>query len=86
MQSYIQIEQTGDTGKTLVWEVRTKASVKGEGGRFLGEIRWFGRWRGYAFYPYMDTLYEQRCMREIADFVEAQTRAKRKEWAKRRAE
>jgi hypothetical protein len=43
----------------------------------LGEVRWFGRWRCYAFYPEPDTLYERQCLRDIADFCEARTREHR---------
>jgi hypothetical protein len=58
--------------KTSIWDVRTR-----EGEASLGEIRWFGRWRCFAFYPRADTLYEKQCLRDIADFCEAQTKAHR---------
>jgi len=62
--------------KTKVWEVLTKDdSEKGVGGEdLLGEVRWFGRWRGYAFFPSSNTVYEHKCLREIADFIQGQTR------------
>ena len=43
----------------------------------LGSIEWFARWRGYGFYPKPDTVYEQDCLRDIALFVEAQTKLHR---------
>lgn len=54
------------------WAVLAK-----EGGDALGEVKWFGRWRGYAFYPLLDTVYEQDCLRDIAGFIEEQTKAHR---------
>jgi len=69
--TYIRMVQIRDTGKTLVWSVEAK-----EGGAKLGEVRWFGRWRGYAFFP-LDAIFEHKCLRDIADFVEMQTKAHR---------
>jgi len=73
--TYIRMVQTGDTGKTRIWEVRTKPQSpkdrQGEGGEYLGDVKWFGRWRGYAFFPAMDTIFEQKCLREIANFLVA---------------
>ena len=51
---------------------------------YLGEVKWFGRWRGYAFFPELYTIYEQKCMREIADFIEAQTKEHRRKVRSRR--
>lgn len=59
------------SGKTDVY------AVVNVGGTNLGEVRWRGQWRGYAFYPDPDTLYEQHCMRTIADWLEDLTRAHR---------
>lgn len=41
----------------------------------LGEIKFVGGWRRFAFFPYGNTLYEQDCLRDIADFCEARTKA-----------
>lgn len=40
----------------------------------LGQIKWWSPWRRYCFFPNPDTVFEQVCMREIADFVENKTR------------
>jgi hypothetical protein len=51
--------------KTQVWDVKTKdESIP------LGQIKWFGRWRKYAFFPFEDTVYENICLRDIAEFIE----------------
>jgi len=79
-ESYIRMVEAERTGrKTKVWEVRTN---DGED-TLLGEVRWFGRWRGYAFFPESLTIYEQRCLRAIADFVETKSQSHRKGWSKK---
>ncbi len=71
---WITFEEFGrsTTGKTVVWEVVEKASQG-----VLGEVKWFGRWRCYGFFPKLETVFEQQCLRDIADFCEQQTRAQR---------
>jgi hypothetical protein len=66
--THIRLVQVRDTGKTLVWDVTAK-----DGGLRLGEVKWFGRWRRYAFFP-SDCVFEHQCLRELADFLEARTR------------
>ena len=80
--THIHMVQVHDTGKTLIWTVLTK-----EDDLLLGWVKWFGRWRGYAFFPTPDTptAYEQVCLREIADFVETKTREHRAKKKKERA-
>ena len=60
-----------DSGKTLVWE------VVNAGGTALGQIKWNSMWRRYAFYPLAFTLYEQDCLRSIADFCESASKTHR---------
>lgn len=48
----------------------------------IGQVRWFGSWRKYCFFPYEETVYEEVCLREIAEFCEKVTKehkAKKKE-------
>ena len=35
----------------------------------LGHVAWFGAWRKYCYYPNGATVYEETCLREIAEFV-----------------
>ena len=66
---WVKIEEVGksDSGKTLIWDVTN--------GKFwLGEIRWFSKWRKYAFYPYQNTVFEEDCMRDISNWCEQATR------------
>ena len=59
--------------KTALWRV---VSLNGD---HLGEVKWFGRWRQYAFYPTQSTMtiHNPVCLRQIADFCEEQTIAHR---------
>lgn len=35
----------------------------------IGQIRWFGRWRKYSFFPYNDTVWESKCLTDIVQFM-----------------
>ena len=57
--------------KTKIWRVRNK-----ENDSILGEIKWYGAWRKYAFFANVvadNIIFEQVCLRNIADFVEKAT-------------
>lgn len=66
MSKWIDFVQMGRTDKTLIWDVVTKDGV------VLGQIKWFGRWRKYSFYPKPETIYEQTCLRDIAAFIDSE--------------
>ena len=67
---FIQFLHVGKTasGKTDIFLVQNP-----ENGSFLGEVRWHGAWRKYCFFPTVGTLFEQVCLRDISDFIEAET-------------
>lgn len=52
---------------------KTKAWIVSSGGH-LGRVSWWSQWRRYCFHPFLDTLYDPKCLREIADFVEQKTK------------
>lgn len=54
--------------RTDQWEVITTSSCE-----TVGLVKWFGRWRAYAFFPNPETVYERQCLRDIADFCEKET-------------
>jgi hypothetical protein len=35
----------------------------------IGNIRWLNAWRHYVFYPEVYTVFSDRCLYRIADFV-----------------
>lgn len=71
MSKYLRFRDNGysPSRKTRVWEVEN-AQDRGQ----LGTIKWHGAWRKYTFRPYMSTLFDAVCMREIADFCDQATR------------
>ena len=80
-ETFITFSEEAPNKKTKRWGVFAKE------GRFrLGQIAWFGRWRCYSFLPLADTVFEQRCLRDIADFCESQTKLQREAAAIRRTE
>ena len=66
------------TGKTHVWPVKSREKFD------IGEIRWYGLWRCYAFFPLPDTMYEKDCLRTIATFCERRSTEARRRWQLRR--
>jgi hypothetical protein len=62
---YISISWAGTSasGKTSIH------SVEANSGGHLGEIKWFGRWRQYVFYPAFGTVYSAGCLEDIRDFI-----------------
>lgn len=69
---YIRFELVGRKPKTNIWNVVSK-----DGDIILGTIEWFGRWRGYAFFPEPEMVFERTCLRDIADFIEAKNKEQR---------
>lgn len=67
------------SGKTKFWLVRC-------GQQYLGDVSWHGLWRKYCFYPHPVTFFDAACLRQIAMFVEGETRRHLASGAERRAE
>ena len=58
--------------KTDIWFIETK-----DGNTTLGLVKWYSHWRKYCFIPAEDTIFEQDCLRDIASFIEDQTKLHR---------
>jgi hypothetical protein len=56
--------------KTNVWYVQTKATPI----THIGAVGWHCPWRKYVFKTCPNAVFEEVCLREIADFLERQTR------------
>ena len=63
---------TSPSGMTRRWTVIPTAQPD----LALGLVSWYAPWRCYAFSPApgLATVYERRCLRDIADFCEERTR------------
>lgn len=46
-------------------------------GDALGEIRWFGRWRQYAFFPEKGTAWNPACLDDVNERIRALMAARR---------
>ncbi len=57
--------------KTKVWTVhpRDGGTISG----MLGRVSWYPPWRKYCYLAEPRTVYEQVCLREIAEFCEKRT-------------
>lgn len=51
--------------KTQVWIILTTDERYS-----LGYVKWYSNWRGYAFFPAAATIFEQKCLRQIIEFIE----------------
>jgi hypothetical protein len=61
----VACQQINTANQTSQFNVFTKDRTS-----FLGTVKWFGRWRCYSFFPSADTVFEQQCLNDIADFLE----------------
>ena len=68
MAKWIEFVEVAAPGVTKRWEVRTKPGV------LIGRISWFTGWRCYCLQPGYPTEWEQDCLRDVAAFLETQTR------------
>lgn len=70
---YLRFEQVANPDrKTGIWNV-----VSQSGDFTLGQIKWYGAWRQYVFFPATDTLYNTDCLVAIADRIETCNRWQR---------
>ena len=68
------------SGKTKIWKVQNRENLT-----ILGTISWFGRWRKYVFEPKPDMVFEETCLRDIAQFIQQETTLQRKVAARLKA-
>ena len=61
---YLEFLYMDKTKKTEIYGVGSKNH-----GILLGEIKWFGRWRQYCFFPYKNTVFNIGCLNDINAFI-----------------
>lgn len=61
---------TSPSGKTKCWVLYPA----GDRQMPLGAINWYAPWRKYTFSPVPSTVFEQDCLRDIASFIEVETK------------
>jgi hypothetical protein len=64
MAGFITFTETGDTGKTKVFDV-TNGSA-----HILGKVKWFAPWRRYCFFPNADCVFDMNCLNVIIDHID----------------
>lgn len=65
MSRWLRFVKAGDSGKTMIFDVESKTQ-----NTLLGQIKWFGRWRQYAFFPCQGTCFNQECLADIIDWMQ----------------
>lgn len=64
---WIDFQEVPAPGRaTHIWSVQSRRD-----GFELGQIRRFGRWRCYAFFPAPHTVFNTVCLRGIEQFIRA---------------
>lgn len=36
----------------------------------IGEVKWYGAWRKYCFFPHKDTVHDSKCLGFIQEFLD----------------
>ena len=71
---YLSFEEDDHyVGKTKRIMVISKKNLN-----ILGEIKWYGDWRQYTFYPKVYTLWNRQCMRDIISYIDGLMDERRK--------
>ena len=69
---YIHFVKLEQKAKTSVW-----ACCNNRSGSELGQIKWYGPWRQYCFFPEMEMVFSASCLEDINDFIEQLKRTRR---------
>ncbi len=69
---YIEFIKEGDTGKTEIWNIISKSSKS-----ILGQIKWYGAWRQYCFFPSRSTLFNITCLDDVSLAIRALMNARK---------
>ena len=68
MESFITIHKLPkEAGRiTETYNVRSR-----KGGLLLGQIKWYGPWRAFTFYPEGNTVFDFKCLGELQTILAA---------------
>lgn len=61
---YIHFVKLRDCKKTSVWSCRNNKSEDE-----LGQIKWYGVWRQYCYFPTIQAVYNAGCLNDIREFI-----------------
>jgi hypothetical protein len=51
-------------------KTKTFDVVNKDNGSYIGQIKWYGGFRQYSFFPQPDCIFEKTCLRDISEFME----------------
>lgn len=72
MSEFLKFEEVdGGKRKTKIFAVLSK-----DGKNLLGEVKWFARWRRYAFFPACETILDAGCLQEVIAFIDGHMQAR----------
>lgn len=74
-EEYIYFERVGGEMPDVLtekWEVMNRSH-----GVAIGEIKWYGPWRQYAFFPYDGSTWNVDCLAYISEKIETLHRIRR---------
>lgn len=55
--------------KTGIWFVYGSGDAEGVAGASIGEVKWYGPWHQYTFWPMPTTVFHAGCLEDIAVFL-----------------
>ena len=58
------VKETLENRKTPIYHIETL------GGLYLGEIKWYGAWRKFCFFPNKETIWDNKCLKLVIDFLD----------------
>lgn len=64
VKDYLNFTIVSNSGKTLLVGVGNNSGVK------LGYIKWFPPWRKYAYHPITATIFDSKCLKQIAGYMD----------------
>lgn len=51
--------------KTPILRIFSKNGISS----FLGEIKWYGAWRKFCFFPHDNTIWDNKCLNDLTEFL-----------------
>jgi hypothetical protein len=52
--------------KTPIYEIYSKLS-----NTLIGEIKWYGAWRQFCFFPVENTVWDTKCLTSLTNYIQA---------------
>ena len=59
--AFVKVESTGKTEKYMCLNKKSAGQ--------LGEVKWYGAWRQYCYFPLAQAVYSSGCLTDISDFL-----------------